>query len=100
MTTDITTTSTPASPPTDVGAVLPSPALRRALRKLAGATQEQVAAEFGVSDGAVSYWERSPTGPGRRHQRKYLRLLMRYAAEAKALGVAVPWPAAPSTDPE
>ncbi len=92
MTIDASLTTASSPPRADQCTVLPPPALRRALRKLAGDTQEQVAAEFGVSDGAISYWERSPAGPGRRHQRRYLRLLLRYAEEARSLGVDVQWP--------
>lgn len=78
---------------------LPPPKVRRELRRLAGVSQEDVAAECGVSDGAVSYWERR--GPGRRHKRRYLLLLMRWADEARSLGLPVTWPAGPiGTDPQ
>ncbi|GAA0529002.1 hypothetical protein GCM10010172_07040 [Paractinoplanes ferrugineus] len=73
---------------------LPPPKLRRELRQLAGLTQEDVAHDLGVSDGAVSYWERR--GPGRRHRRQYLVLLIRWATDARALGLPVLWPAPPS----
>lgn len=84
-------TETPPSAPPNAVCKLPPPQLRQELRKIAGLTQEDVAAEFGVSDGAVSYWERR--GPGRRYLRGYLLLLIGWADAASAMGLAVDWPA-------
>lgn len=80
--------SSPAGPP--AGLTLPPPELRRVLRQFAGETQEDVAADFGVSDGAVSYWERRR--PGRRHLRGYLLRLLAWADAANATGMPVGWP--------
>ena len=87
-----------ADPPHTIAAAhdpldLPPPKVRRELRRLAGATQEDVAAQFGVSDGAVSYWERY--GPGRRHKRRYLLLLIHWAEDARKLGLPIGWPTTP-----
>lgn len=79
----------PAAPPNDI-CKLPPPQLRRQLRRLAGFTQEDVALEFGVSDGAISYWERRR--PGRRYLRGYMLLLVDWAAAASASGIPVDWP--------
>jgi DNA-binding transcriptional regulator YiaG len=85
------------SPPSDA-CKLPPPKLRQELRKIAGLTQEDVALEFGVSDGAVSYWERRR--PGRRHLRGYLLRLIDWADAASAMGLVVDWPAAGPGLPE
>ena len=80
------------------GCNLPPPHLRQELRRIAGLTQEDIAAEFGVSDGAVSYWERRK--PGRRYMGKYLRLLLGWAESATAMGIPVGWPTQQSIDPQ
>ncbi|MFI5938108.1 hypothetical protein [Actinoplanes sp. NPDC051494] len=95
MTTD-SATPTPLAPPAEAHE-MPSPELRRALRTIAGHTQGDVAREVGVSQWAVSYWERTAKGPGRRHFTRYLLLLMSYAETARELGLPITWPAQPST---
>lgn len=87
-------TDTPSPP----GLHLPPPTLRRELRTFAGRTQEDVAAEFGVTDGAISYWERHR--PGRRHMRRYVLLLLDWATSAQNSGVPVGWPFRHAGDPE
>ena len=69
---------------------LPPPAIRRGLRRTQGLTQEQAAAEFGVSDGSISNWER--LGPGPRHLPRYLAKLLEWSAAARAKGYQVDWP--------
>ncbi len=78
------------------GCKLPPPSFRRALRELAGRTQEDVAAEVGVSGATVSLWERRAPGPGRRNRSRYLLTLIKYAAEVRAMGLHVEWPHATS----
>lgn len=94
MTTD-TTEPLSAAAGTHDALSLPPPRLRRELRQLAGSTQEDIALQFGVSDGAVSYWERR--SPGRRHKRGYLALLIRWADEARAMGFPINWPGCGTT---
>lgn len=96
MTTD---TETPRKRPPTVApddCRLPPPQLRQELRKIAGLTQEDIALRFGVSDGAVSYWERRK--PGRRYLGRYLLLLVSWAEAASAMGLPVGWPAPTNTD--
>jgi DNA-binding XRE family transcriptional regulator len=90
-------TSETTEPARDVGAAqnvldLPPPKVRRELRKFAGKTQEDVAAECGVTDGAVSYWERRELV--RRYRPTYVLLLCRWATEARAKGMPITWPPA------
>ena len=54
---------------------LPPPAERRRLRDAAGATQQDVAEELGVSDAVVSCWERGICKPSKRNRDRYLALL-------------------------
>lgn len=67
---------------------LPPPAVRRALRRDAGAKLRDVALELRVSDASVSCWERGIYEPGPRHAGAYLRLLQGFAALARESAAA------------
>lgn len=60
---------------------LPPPALRRAIRKAAGATLEQVADAISeltgepITSTSVGHWERNFRNPSRRHLAAYLEVL-------------------------
>jgi DNA-binding transcriptional regulator YiaG len=54
---------------------LPPPAVRRALRKAAGASLADVAAVVGVTDTAVAYWETGARSPRARNLETYLEVL-------------------------
>jgi transcriptional regulator with XRE-family HTH domain len=60
---------------------LPPPNVRRALRTSAGLTLAELAADVGVAEATVFYWERgaSPRRPAHRHQ--YMSLLAKWAEE-------------------
>lgn len=62
---------------------LPPPAVRRALRRSAGARLHHVATEVGVSEASVSCWERGIYEPGPRHIEAYLQLLRDFADFAR-----------------
>lgn len=59
---------------------LPPPAERRRLRKVAGATLQDIADGTGASITAASFWERGINNPGPRYRRKYLGLLAGFAS--------------------
>lgn len=56
-------------------AKLPPPAVRRTIRRTAGVTLIEVAAELGVSDVTVLRWERGSAEPRRDRAIAYRRLL-------------------------
>lgn len=76
--------------------LLPPPEVRKELRLLQGLTQEQAAAEFGVTDGSMSNWENNRPGP--RHLRQYLKRLIAWADDARAMGYPITWPAPAPSD--
>lgn len=54
---------------------LPPPALARAIRKAAGATQAEVAAALGVSQPTVARWEAGTRRPSPDEAERYAALL-------------------------
>ena len=54
---------------------LPDPHVRRALRKAAGVSLEQIGRECGVSRQAVALWESGTVEPRGRNLRAYLEVL-------------------------
>lgn len=54
---------------------LPPPAYRRAVRRSAGLTLNDVAAALGVDPMTISRWERGLAVPWRHHRLAYLRAL-------------------------
>ncbi|BAL87265.1 hypothetical protein AMIS_20450 [Actinoplanes missouriensis 431] len=95
-----TRTSANISPPPaeDPAELLPPPAIRKLLRRSQGLTQEQAAAEFGVTDGSMSNWENNRPGP--RNMRPYLLRLLQWADEARAMGFSITWPAPAPAEPQ
>ncbi len=61
---------------------LPSPAMRSAIRKGAGATQALVAETVGVSRATVAHYERGTKNPRGEHLTRYLEVLSALAQES------------------
>ena len=63
---------------------LPPPPERRRLRRAVQARLRHVAANLGVSEAAVSYWERGICEPGPRHRLAYRQVLDDFAQLEKS----------------
>lgn len=64
--------------------VLPPPEVRRAIRRAAGCSMADLAAEMHVSRQSISFWERGLIEPSGAHASEYVVLLDRLRAEAAA----------------
>jgi len=62
------------------GPVLPPPQKRRAIRRHAGLTQQQLSLVVGCSDVSVYLWENGYETPSPKSARRYLKVLERLAS--------------------
>jgi transcriptional regulator with XRE-family HTH domain len=72
---------------------LPTPDVRRALRKAAGASQADVAGVIGVTPEAVGHWEAGTRTPKGRNLTSYVEVLRAFrkaVAEEPSNGALVP----------